>query len=381
MFFSKAQKQVGVAFDIGTASVSATLFEISPEEIRPNLIKTFRKFHKISPKKDATHFGKSTTVQFSELIKEIDTFLKGKVPSYYVIGLSSIFYLGRTEKLYEKRPENKAVTKSDIETFLENGKHRFLSGLDRDDVVVFETVPMRILLNGYTVEQPVGKTAAEIELSVYYAATSRELYDTLIAIIWSVHKNAQVRFSTLPIATWLVMREVLVSEHSAIIADIGGELTEVTFLADGIIEGILSLPFGVMNILLRISEIEHIEVENALSLLKNYTSGMLDKDAESRIRAILKKELKGWEEVFDRVWQKASRDMMSNIKMFFLGGGALITDMKTAVTPPLLHPDLARNLHVSMIAPEAFRDRFGTYCCFDGPGDFGLLALILSVRS
>ena len=50
----------------------------------------------------------------------------------------------------------------------------------------------------------------------------------------------------------------------------GGELTEVTFLADGIIEGILSLPFGVMNILLRISEIEHIEVENALSLLKNY---------------------------------------------------------------------------------------------------------------
>ncbi len=90
--------------------------------------------------------------------------------------------------------------------------------------------------------------------------------------------------------------------------------------------------------------------------------------------------MKLWEEIFERIWQRAARDIMSDIKMFFLGGGSLVGDMKTAIAQPLLHPDLARGLHVSVIQPEAFQDKFSMFGAFDGPGDFGLMSLIASTR-
>jgi len=380
MFFKKQEKKTGVVFDVGTASVSATIFEIDGTDQRPSVKKTLRKFHKTAVTRDTSHLSRSAVGQFSELVREIDALLKGVVPTYYVVGLSSIFYLGKTETISKKWETPKTIAASDIESFIEEGKQAFLSGLDRADVTVFETLPMGILLNGYAVETPAGKHASELELSIHYAATSRELYDAFVSVIWSMHRGTEVRFSTFPIASWLVLKEMLHSDRSGILVDIGSELTEVAFLKNGIIESITSLPFGIMNILFRIAESERVDLENALSLLKGYTGGVLEAGAAERIRGVLKKELHSWQEIFERVWQKASQESMSNITMFFLGGGSLVSDLKNAVIPPLLHPDLARNLTATVIAPEAFRDKFKEYCCFDGPGDFGLLSLIVSLR-
>ncbi|MEK7649716.1 MAG: hypothetical protein AAB367_02005, partial [Patescibacteria group bacterium] len=296
------------------------------------------------------------------------------------IGLSLIFYLGKTEYIYEKRPKARVVTQPDVASFINQGQQKFLADIGHSDVVIIEEVLMRSLLNGYRVDQPVGKSAEEIESWIHYAGTSRELYDTFTSVIKSLKPDAKVRFSTFPITTWLLMQEVLAPEHSAIIVDIGGELTEVTFLVDGVITEIVSLPFGVLNILLRISESERIDLDNALSLLRAYTGNTLTPEASAKLRGIIKKEMKSWEEVFERVWQRAARDIMSDVKMLFLGGGALVGDLRNAVAPPLLHPDLARGLHVSVIQPEAFQDKFGTFGAFDGPGDFGLMSLIASTR-
>lgn len=382
MFFApKNKKLTGVVFDIGTASVSATLFEIKERGTKPNILNTFRRFHKISLRHDATHFSKSTVSQFSAVLKDISEFTGGMMPELYVIGLSSIFYLGKTERMYDKRSKPGVITDADVKNLVERGRQKFVGDLGRDDIVVFETVLMKSKLNGYPVEEPSGKFAEEIELWVHFAATSKELSDRFHEIIRSFKKNADIHFSTFPIVSWSLMRVNIFPEHSVLLVDVGGEITEVTFLIDGVITEVISLPFGVLNILLRIAESEHVELENALSLLKTFTQGALTNETQARIRAMIKKELTGWEEIFERVWQRASRDAMINIKMFFLGGGAMISDLKNAVTPPLLHPDLARGLDVVVISPDAFRDKFGTYCCLEGPGDFGLVSLILNIET
>ena len=377
MFFRKQKIYSGVAFDIGTAGVSATLFEIRPQDARPHVLKTFRKFHKTSLRRNANHFSKSMTSQFSTLLEDIKLFTQNKMPSVYLVGLSSIFYLGKTEHIYEKLLAGRTITARDIDGFIASARDKFLSGLAEGDVVVFETLLMRSVLNGYVIEQIIGKSATELELWVRFGATSRELYDTFTKIIHSANPNAEIRFSTFPSVSWELMREVYFPAHSALMVDIGGELAEVTFLADGIITEVLSLPFGVMNLLLRISEAERVDLENALSMLRAYTEGVLTKETENHIRAILKKEIKNWEEIFERVWQEAARQTMFDVKMLFLGGGGVVDDLKNAVVPPLLHPNLAKGLSTSVVTPEAFRDKFATFAGFDGPGDFGLMALII----
>lgn len=382
MFFGKKESSlVGLVFDIGTVSLSATLFEIRHDDVRPHILKTFRTFHKTSLKDDQSHFSKATLSQFNKILGDVRTFLKDRpMPKHYLIGLSSIFYLAKTLHFHETRQMPQTVGRSDIDAFVQKGTQDFLSSVDRNDIVIFETVFMKTMLNGYPIEQPVGKVAQEIDFSVHFAATSKELYDSFVQAIHTHRADALVHFSTLPIVAWNLMREILFPEHSSIIVDIGGELTEVTFLVDGVVTEILALPFGVLNILMRISESEKIDLENALSLLKTYTAGGLSKDVEQKIRGIMKTELRSWEQIFERVWQRAMQNMMADIRMFFLGGGALIDDMKSVIVPPLLHPDLAKGLHVSLISPDAFRDKFGTYSDLEGPSDFGLVALILSMK-
>lgn len=372
------RRNSAVAFDIGTSSVSAALFEVPGKAAKPSIIKTFRRFHKQSPQKDALHFGKSTISQFSGIMKEIEKFSKSKMPALYTIGLSSVFYFGRTERFYIEHKDRVPLKESEIEGIIEEGKKKLISELKRDDIVFFETIIMKTLLNGYPIAKPVGRVSDNVEIWIRYSATSRDLHVKFIEITQSFNPHARVMFTTLPVATRALIFKNLLPQHSALVVDIGGELTEVTFLADGVITEVLVLPFGVLNILIRISEAEHVDIPNAFSLLKGYTEGALDETAARRLQATIKKEMRGWEEIFERVWQRVSHDMMSNIRMYFLGGGAFIEEVKAALTPPLLHPEIARDLSVSIMNPQAFRNRFGNYCCLEGPNDFGLLSFILA---
>ena len=217
---------------------------------------------------------------------------------------------------------------------------------------MFETVLMKSLLNGYEIDQPFGKSAREAEFWVHYSATSKELFDAFQTAIRAHRSDAVITFLTMPMAIWGLMKEAIFSEHAAIIVDIGGELTEVTFIVDGVVVEIVSLPFGVANILIRIAGSERIDMESALSLLKTYTDESLSKEAQKKVRAIIKSEIRNWEQIFERVWQQASRLNMANIRVFFLGGGALVAEMKDVIVPPLLHPDLARNLQAALVSPD-----------------------------
>lgn len=380
MLFQTHKKQLGAAFDIGTASVSATVFELLQGTGKPGILKTFRRFHKASLQKDALHFSKSTVSQFSAVMKDIAAFTNNQMPQLYVLGLSSIFYLGKTERFFVEHKKPVPLKQTDIDEFIQSGKQNLFSELKRGDVVIFETTLMKSLLNGYPVLNPIGRTSQSVELWVRLAATSAELSGKFTDIIESAQKNADIRFATFPTAAWILMKDAFPPEHNVLLVDIGGELTEVTFITNGIITEVLTLPFGVLNILLRISEAEHIDLENAYALLRSYTGGALSKEAEGHLKTVIKKEAKGWGEIFERVWQRASREFMSNIQLYFLGGGAFVEEIKTAITPPLLHPEIAKELKVSVISPDTYKDRFAPYCCLEGPGDFGLLSLMLQLE-
>lgn len=379
MLFHTHKKQLGAVFDIGTASVSATLFEIGHDNTKPSILKTFRRFHKSSLQKDTLHFSKSTVSQFSAAMKDIAEFTGNKMPHLYILGLSSIFYLGKTERYFVEYKKPTTLKQLDIDDFITSGKQNLFTELKRDDIIIFETILMKSLLNGYPVPNPVGRASQSVEFWVRLAATSVELSGKFSDIIESMQRNADIRFATFPTTAWSLMKDSLPREHNVLLVDIGGELTDVTFIVNGVITEVFSLPFGALNILLRISEVEHVDLENAYSLLRNYTSGALSKEAEAHLKSIVKKEVKSWEEIFERVWQRATRDVMTNIKLYFLGGGSFVEELKTAITPPLLHPEIAKELTVSVILPDAYKDRFASYCCLEGPGDFGLLSLMLQI--
>ncbi|MEK7643561.1 MAG: cell division protein FtsA [Patescibacteria group bacterium] len=381
MRFSSSKKQLGVVFDVGTVSVSATLFELHEPNGKAHILKTFRRFHQASLRQDAMHFSKSTITQFSSVVDDIKAHLKGAaMPMYYEVGLSSIFYLGKTVRFAGTNDRPVVLTEARLQQYFQEGTQEFVNELKRTDVVIFETILMRSLLNGYPIERPIGRASEQVELFVRFSATSQELYTRLTEILKATNAAASINFSSFPVSSWFLVRNTLPYDRPLLLVDIGGEITEVTFIHDGMIIDVQTLPFGVLNILLRIAELEQMDIEHAFSLLKSYTDGSLADDAKKRVHDIIRRELKTWEQVFERVWQRASRDMMINIQMYFLGGGALVEELKSAVAPPLLHPDIAKGLTVSLMAPDQFKDRFGTFCCFDGPGDFGLMSLILNKR-
>ncbi len=377
MFSKESKKTIGVVFDMGTASVSATLYERDVSG-RPSVITTMRRFQKTPFQSDEARFSKSSISLFSELLKNIIAASKDHgVPREYCVGLSSVFYLSKTHRVYQKKPIAQKITSAILNDLIDREKQKFLASIGRENMFIFESSYMKTMLNGYDVESPVGKWAEELELFVYFAATSKELYDALLAPIKAVSAGATLRLATFPLATKMIMHSLLFPEPAVLLVDIGGEVTEITFLKNNVIVEVLALPFGVLNVLTRVSGAFGVDMENALSLLKAYTSGRLDENILRQLQAVIKPEMKNWEQNFERVWSLAAHHAMSRINMFFLGGGSLVADMRNALIPPLLHPEMASGLRASIVAPDAFRDKFIKYDAFDGPGDFGLMSLIL----
>ncbi len=381
MFKNSSKKFISsVAFDVGTASVSATLFAVPREGGKPSVIKTFRRFQKTPLRQDPLTFSRSTLNAFLSVVKDIEQFAEGNLPHFFRIGLSSVFYLGKTMRFLHDKGKTSILQENEVANIINNGQDAFLKELKRSDLFVFEKVFMKALLNGYAVPDPIGKTCQKAELWVRYSAMSKELANKFEEKLFAMKSEPRVLFTSFPVTTWFLLKHTLSIDGSILMIDIGGEVTEATFIQDGVIVEVLSLPFGVFNILSRMAKEMDIDFENAAALLRGYTQGILESKAERRLKSIIRLESKNWEEVFERVWEYAMRNMITDIRMFILGGGAFVEDLKDAVTPPLLHPEIAKHLTVSQVTPDAFRDKFGLYCCLANPGDFGLVSLILDKR-
>ncbi len=237
---------------------------------------------------------------------------KGKhaKPTELFVFLSAPFFIGSTKIVRTKDKAPFEITPPYLAGLVKKDILSFDRG-QKGDLVRLENEIMQIKLNGYSVTEPLGQMATEIELSHWQSESHISLIEKFKEIIKGEFPEARITFHSFAYASYAVFSELL-PEKDLIIIDTGNELTDVIVIKDGYLAEHLSFPLG-KNYLIR-------SVTKSLQTVPVDTEGILNRYASSKTNNQLKNRL-------EPALVKPAEEWLGNL------GESLTRALKTTILP------------------------------------------------
>ena len=370
------------AIDIGTSSVSAIIFSLVQEKgtLKPFIKNLYRISLKPQPGMDGSVLARKVVEGVEELAHTILKETHNSFSTLYV-GLSAPFYVSRTIHVQaaRKNPRN-TITKEEIEALIKGGEQDFLKTHSNENgtLDLITRIPIRTLVNGYLMEDPVGARGARIDISVRYEATTKELLQRLETPFSSRIPHMRVQAVSVPQVSFSAMRRMFDTNPSIMFIDIGGEVTEVSIISEGMLNDVLLVPIGNNNLLRHITETFKTSYNNAEFILKAYVNDTLEESEKKKVAALIDEAARVWGGNLEEGLAAPNARVFSPSVVYLAGGGARIPQYKALFDAEFRNRmRMAGEAQVISLSPSIFEGQFYKYGYFEGPEDFTLACLAL----
>ena len=304
-------KKCALLVDIGSSSVTVAL--VLFENTISNIIAT--ETTEIAILSDLTYARFEKEMQKS-LIVSLNKILKNTTMPLDRINvcLASPWYASqvRTAKLTRLSPF--VVANSHLDDMVRRELKAFedeeikIKNLSGDAVRPIESQTIRARLNGYETHVPVGLSAKELELTIFLSIASERTLKGIEDIISKVY-SAPIMFSTFLSMTYLVARDFFPHQENYILADIGGEVTDISFVKENGLQQSFSFPQGKNFILRRLSEGLKREIHECETLWQLHAEGKTEGPVKDMCTNILLAAKNEWQTLFQKALYTASRDL------------------------------------------------------------------------
>lgn len=168
------------------------------------------------------------------------------------------------------------------------------SGVANDENRLLESVVMEIKANGYVLPQATGQKTKNLQLSYYYSLGSKILLARLEKIIRQHYPQMPLFFHTLPLVVYRTISELVDGNHSSLAICLGGEMTDLYLISQGVLLESISFPFGRNNLIRQIAEQFASVNVDILSKLELYRQGRLGTEATAKLLAVIEQVKKSW---------------------------------------------------------------------------------------
>ena len=254
-------------------------------------------FGKNKPKKLSMVFVSFSSPWFESLTKDIH--ISEKKP--FIISekfLNSI--LSREEKIFHDE-----LSKSN-----EDAKN--------DNFVMIEKSIVHTKINGYIIDEIMGKKTPVFDLTLRLAVLPKNIIDKVnSAVLKHTHITGQkVRMNTFPLVSFTVLRDLFPNVSNFIIIDITSEITELTQVKEAIITGTISFPSGKNFIIRQIAKVFNVPTEVAESILHLYNINKTDSSTLRTMQEVLINVEKEWSIYFEDALAGLSPQMNLPSKVF-----------------------------------------------------------------
>lgn len=306
LFSSKKKERTVVIFDIGSGSVGGAIVCVPSDS---NSIPLITK----SVRNDIRTRGKFNFSSFTEdmifaLNKTASSLLDKKVgaPDEIICVMASPWYISETItiKTTKEKPFtfNKklagSLIKQEISNLTEDYKNKY-DNLDGTPEVI-ELHTMSVLLNGYVVDNPLGKKCNFAEMNVVISLSPRLCLEKIREEISKTFHNRNISFSSFTLDTYLAVRDKYISPDSYLLIDISGEITDVGIVTKGILKSVLSFPFGKKNFYKYLCSKLDVEMRDAKEIFKLYNDDKLSEPFRKKMDPIFKSIEGSWGEAFEQ---------------------------------------------------------------------------------
>lgn len=375
-----SSKMVPIAvFDISSSSIAGA-HALIPKERGDNphvsILASTRVFSEPKPDINIEQFVSSALSNLDAVISTLHKADNHKPKEVHIL-LASPWFLSQSRTiLYTKTTPFVCTQKlidslieKEIDFVLEHDMGRF--GSMGSDGIIIEKQITKIMLNGYTTNNPFGKKVQNLEISISVTVSPKQIIEMFKEHIHKGYGGAEVRFTTSPYATFIVVRDFLKSPSELMILDIGEETSDLAFIKNENFLYQQSFPTGFYELYRKIASTNQTTISETRALIETFRLGKLSASMTSNTQKAL--------DDFGEVWGKAlSEHIVSGnnqvIKIpnsiyiislapfsSFFGGyiehNPFITHLigSENIVPTILSPDIFKD-HTSSLDPQQLDD-------------------------
>ncbi|MDP2677072.1 MAG: cell division protein FtsA [bacterium] len=382
---------LGIA--IGTGSVNAILYSIG-KEAKPRIQKTVMRPHSVMPQPDFKVLEQFVKHELGEVKKSFADMLKGvRIEGVHVL-LSSPWYFSQTRIVHIRRDEPFMAEPAFLKESIHEEKDRFIQDARKqfsfpaEEYAIIEMSFMKILMNGYELNDFLGKKAHEVSLDMYMSLSLKQFIDHLTHVLETHFSPADILWYTSPFIFFRTLKQFWKENHGAsefdidsgvLAVEVGGEITDVTIIRKGIIEETFSFGKGLHFIIRRLASSLHVAPKDAIAFFDAWTQDKVATDKKQKIASVVKAGLQEWQTLLARVLADASSRALLPRRIAFLGEGARYDGFAKAFSSPPFMEYVLQNkpFEVTLLTPAFFRSAFnGPASSFIGGEETALLYML-----
>lgn len=170
-------------------------------------------------------------------------------PSKVAVFLSSPFVAGQLQALKREEKDKFKVTEQVIGAMVLEQTNKYRG--DRRHIVIDSKIT-RFILNGYIVSRPHGQRVRTLELAHYLSIASGAVIEKFKNVIKSACHHEQIEWHSASFAAYAVARDWRPQGANFLLLDVGGEITELSLVWQGLIRESFSFPLGGHAVLRRV---------------------------------------------------------------------------------------------------------------------------------
>jgi len=303
--FGKEKKEHIVAiFDIGSGSVGGAIIRIPKDDKEvPVILKSVRVDIKFHENFDFNLFMKDMILALGGATNALYQ-KKAGAPDEIFCVLASPWYLSETRVIKMKKEKPFIFTKSlateliqkEISGLAESYKDKY--GNLNTSPELIEQHTMAVSLNGYAIEDPLGKKCDFLEMNMVMSLVPKLCLDEIRETLSKTFHHTSVSFSSFTVATYLAVRDRYVIPDSYLLLDISGEITDVGIVTKGVLKSVLSFPFGKKTFFNYMCTKLEIELRDAQEIFKLYSEGNLSSEFKKKVIPLFESIENSWGEAF-----------------------------------------------------------------------------------
>jgi hypothetical protein len=304
--FTQKKERTIVIFDIGSGSVGGAIAKIPTDGISvPVILKSVRNeivFHKDFDS-DFNLFMKDMTATLNQTASALYDKKIGAPDEIFCV-FASPWYLSETRSVKMSKEKNFIFTKrlaseliqKEISNLTESYNNKYGTVESYPDLIEQHT--MAVSLNGYKVDDPLGRRCKFIEMDMIISLAPKLCLDKIRETLLKTYHHRNVQFSSFTLASYLAVRDKYVNADSYLLIDISGEITDVGIVTKGVLKSVLSFPFGKKTFFKYMCTKLEIELRDAKELFKLYSDGQLSAEFKDKVIPLFKSIENSWGEVF-----------------------------------------------------------------------------------
>ncbi|MEK7129204.1 MAG: hypothetical protein AAB858_02540, partial [Patescibacteria group bacterium] len=230
--------------------------------------------------------------------------------------LASPWYASQIRTVHMRKERDFVFTKEIFDDLVAREIKRFkeaeISKLQnpKAPVVFIENKVVNIKLNGYHVDNPVGKYAREVELSLFFGIAPQRAVKSITDCLNKIIPETEIIFHSFLLPFFAVMRDLFLDTADFLLVDVGGEVTDVSLVRGHIIGGTVSFPLG-KNFLLR-------SASSALKKNINETHSLLRLSLEGKLEDSIEREMKTALFPARAIWLRSFHESIEEVNKMLL---------------------------------------------------------------